>query len=112
MFFVAPKVTDDSTDTSALPSDFLVGYAPGQPPEILPPGQGKLVKAGSDFVMEIHYTTNGKASADRSKFGLVFAKEPPQRARADAFRHQRQIQDSPGRPELSRGRGIRSGTPT
>jgi hypothetical protein len=70
-------VTDDSTDTSALPSDFLVGYAPGQPPEILPAGQGKLVKAGSDFVMEIHYTTNGKASADRSKFGLVFAREKP-----------------------------------
>jgi hypothetical protein len=76
-FFVAPKVADDNTDTSALPSDFLVGYAPGQPPEILEPGQGKLVKAGSDFVMEIHYTTNGKASSDRSKFGLVFAKQPP-----------------------------------
>jgi hypothetical protein len=78
VFFVAPKVTDDSTDTSALPSDFLVGYAPGQPPEVLPPGQGKLVKAGSDFVLEIHYTTNGKAGTDRSKFGLVFAKQRPQ----------------------------------
>jgi len=76
-FFVAPKVKDDTVDTSALPSDFLVGYAPGQPPEILPPGQAKLVKAGSDLVLEIHYTTNGKASTDRSKFGLVFAKEPP-----------------------------------
>ncbi len=77
VFFVAPKVTDDSTDTSALPSDFLVGYAPGQPPEMLEPGKAKLIKAGSDLVMEIHYTTNGKASTDRSKFGLVFAKEPP-----------------------------------
>jgi hypothetical protein len=36
-----------------------------------------LIKAGSDLVLEIHYTTNGKASTDRSKFGLVFAKEPP-----------------------------------
>jgi len=78
VFFVAPKVTDDSTDTSALPSDFLVGYAPGQPPEILQPGQGKLVKAGSDLVMEIHYTTNGKAGTDRSRFGLVFANQRPQ----------------------------------
>ena len=77
VFFVAPKVTGDDTDTSALPSDFLVGYAPGQPPEKLPPGQGKLVKAGSDFVMEIHYTTNGRPGVDRSKFGLVFAKERP-----------------------------------
>jgi hypothetical protein len=77
VFFVAPKPKENDTDTSALPSDFLVGYAPGQPPEILAPGQAKLVKAGSDLVLEIHYTTNGKASTDRSKFGLVFAKQPP-----------------------------------
>jgi hypothetical protein len=77
-FFVAPKPrADDPVDTSALPSDFLVGYAPGQPPEMLPPGQAKLIKAGSDLVLEIHYTPNGTASTDRSKFGLVFAKEPP-----------------------------------
>jgi hypothetical protein len=77
VFFVAPKTTDTTADTSALPSDFLVGYAPGQPAEILPPGQAKLVKAGSDLVLEIHYTTNGTASTDRSRFGLVFAKQPP-----------------------------------
>ena len=76
-FFVAPKPAGDNVDTSALPSDFLVGYAPGQPPERLPPGQAKLIKAGSDFVLEIHYTTNGKPALDRSRFGLVFAKSPP-----------------------------------
>jgi hypothetical protein len=78
-FFVAPKPAEgESVDTSALPSDFLVGYAPGQPPEILPPGQAKLIKAGSDLVLEIHYTTNGTASTDHeSKFGLVFAREAP-----------------------------------
>ena len=76
-FFVAPKVKDETVDTSALPSDFLVGYAPGQPAEMLPDGQAKLIKAGSDLVLEIHYTTNGKASSDRSTFGLVFAKQPP-----------------------------------
>jgi hypothetical protein len=77
VFFVAPKPRQDDADASALPSDFLVGYAPGQPPEILAPGQAKLIKAGSDLVLEIHYTTNGRASTDRSKFGLVFAKQPP-----------------------------------
>ena len=50
---------DEKVDTSALPSDFLVGYAPGQPAEILQPGQGKLIKAGSDIVFEVHYTPNG-----------------------------------------------------
>src|SRR4029077_962586 len=54
-FFVAPPAKEnEKEDTSALPSDFLVGYAPGQPAEILQPGQAKLVKAGSDIVMEVH----------------------------------------------------------
>jgi hypothetical protein len=42
-FFIAPQMkTAEEPDTSALPSDFLVGYAPGQPAEILRPGQAKL----------------------------------------------------------------------
>jgi hypothetical protein len=79
VFFVAPKPAEnENVDTSALPSDFLVGYAPGQPPEILPPGQAKLIKAGSDLVLEIHYTTNGAPATDHgSKFGLVFARVAP-----------------------------------
>ena len=77
-FFEAPPPkTDETVDTSALPSDFLVGYAPGQPAEILRPGEAKLIKAGSDIVFEVHYTPNGKAVMDRTKLGLVFAKEPP-----------------------------------
>ncbi len=57
--------------------EFLTGYAPGAMPNILKPGQAKLVKAGSDLVLQLHYTANGKAGTDRSKIGLVFAKEPP-----------------------------------
>jgi len=77
-FFIAPQVkTKEEPDTSALPSDFLVGYAPGQPAEILQPGQGKLIKAGSDIVFQVHYTPNGKPVMDETELGIVFAKEPP-----------------------------------
>ncbi len=78
-FFIAPQVkTKEQPDTSALPSDFLVGYAPGQPAEILRPGQAKLIKAGSDIVFQVHYTPNGKPTRDQTRLGIVFAKEPPQ----------------------------------
>ncbi|HEY1676960.1 MAG TPA: thiol-disulfide isomerase [Candidatus Sulfotelmatobacter sp.] len=78
VFFEAPPPKqDDKNDTSALASDFLIGYAPGQPAEILPPGQAKLIKAGSDIVLEVHYTPNGKATTDQTRVGLLFAKEPP-----------------------------------
>jgi hypothetical protein len=53
---------------------FLVGYAPGMPPANLGDGRAKLIPAGSDIVFEMHYTTNGKATTDRSKIGLTFAK--------------------------------------
>ena len=78
VFFEAPPPKqDEKNDTSALPSDFLVGYAPGQTAEILQPGQAKLIKAGSDIVLEVHYTPNGKATTDQTRLGIVFAKEPP-----------------------------------
>jgi hypothetical protein len=46
---------------------------------VLPPGQARLIPAGSDIVIQFHYTTAGKAASDRSRFGLVVAKEPPRR---------------------------------
>jgi hypothetical protein len=55
------------------------GYAPGAPPELLPPGYARLFKAGSDLLVELHYTTNGKPAEDRTRIGLVFAKTPPKK---------------------------------
>lgn len=57
--------------------EFLVGFAPGVVPEILQPGQAKMIKAGSDIIFQMHYTANGKDATDRSSIGLVFATEPP-----------------------------------
>lgn len=62
-----------------IPGEMLVGYAPGLPPSQTKPGEAKLIKAGSDIVLQLHYTPNGKAVTDRTKFGLIFAKEPPQK---------------------------------
>jgi hypothetical protein len=41
------------------------------------PGQAKLVKAGSDIVLQMHYTANGKAGSDVSRIGIVFATVKP-----------------------------------
>lgn len=57
--------------------EFLVGYAPGTPPEYFRPGQAKKIKAGSDIVLQLHYTANGTPGVDKSKIGLWFAKETP-----------------------------------
>ena len=57
--------------------EWLTGFAPGSVPEKLEPGQGRLVKAGSDIVFQMHYTASGKEGFDRSRVGVIFAKEKP-----------------------------------
>jgi len=56
--------------------EYLGGYAPGMTPQIWKPGQGRLVKAGTVLEFQMHYATNGKAARDRTRIGLIFAKQP------------------------------------
>lgn len=62
-----------------LPGELLVGYAPGLQPTMCQPDEAKLVRAGSDIVLQLHYTPNGKAVSDQSKIGVIFANETPKR---------------------------------
>jgi hypothetical protein len=58
--------------------DELLGfYVPGGMPYVLKAGQAKFIKAGSDLIFQIHYTSTGKPALDRSRVGLVFADKPP-----------------------------------
>ena len=62
-----------------LPGEMLVGYAPGVPAAKCKPGEAKMVPAGSDIVLQLHYTPNGKPTTDLSKVGLIFSKAPVER---------------------------------
>ena len=63
-------------DGGITDAENLTGYAPGLQPLVLR-DSAKLVRAGSDFVLQLHYTANGTAGTDKTKIGLVFAKQPP-----------------------------------
>ncbi|HEV3165982.1 MAG TPA: redoxin domain-containing protein [Isosphaeraceae bacterium] len=56
---------------------FLVGFAPGDLPSVYEPGTAKLIPAGSDLLIQMHYTPIGQTKTDRSSIALIFAKEPP-----------------------------------
>ena len=58
-------------------SDILAIYTPGQGAMTLPPGMAKKIPAGSDLVLQFHYTPNGKPVRDRTSVGFVFAEDPP-----------------------------------
>jgi hypothetical protein len=62
----------------------------------------KLVPAGSDITMNLHYTPNGKAITDHVKIGLTVSKEPPARRyvplAVSAPRDAKQFAIPPGNP--------------
>lgn len=60
--------------------DAIAGTAPGEQPSILPDGIGKLVKAGSTIVLQMHYTPNGSPQKDRTSVGLIFNRKPVRKA--------------------------------
>jgi len=55
----------------------LVNWAVGEDAPVYLPGTAKRIPAGSTLIFQVHYTTNGKPGVDRSRIGLIFAKEPP-----------------------------------
>jgi hypothetical protein len=59
--------------------ELLLGYEPGYMPMPWLPDAGKLIKAGSDIVLEMHYNPNGTPVTDFSELALYFAKGAPSR---------------------------------
>jgi hypothetical protein len=62
---------------AASEGDLLQTFVPGGVPPELPPGQAKLIKAGSTLMFQLHYTTIGTPQEDQTSVGFIFAKEPP-----------------------------------
>jgi peroxiredoxin len=55
----------------------LNNYVPGAGPLVIPAGNGILLKKGTKFNFQMHYTPNGKAATDSTRLGLYFMKDPP-----------------------------------
>ncbi|HUQ89121.1 MAG TPA: hypothetical protein VM096_16300 [Vicinamibacterales bacterium] len=53
------------------------GYSPGGSIRHFPEGMGMRIPAGYSLVFQMHYTTYGKETTDRSKIGLKFTKTAP-----------------------------------
>jgi thiol-disulfide isomerase/thioredoxin/mono/diheme cytochrome c family protein len=66
-------------DEQRVPQSHFVAYAPGDLPMVLPPGTAKRIPAGSDFIIQMHYTPVGTVRTDRSSIALIFANAPPRR---------------------------------
>jgi hypothetical protein len=79
--FTASNLTDAEERRGAhwTDSDVLLVYAPGSSPDVWPETMAKFIPAGSDLVLQMHYTSNGRAASDGSSIGLIFSKNVPAR---------------------------------
>ena len=75
---VAYEGQEAGRNTAGDGNDILGKFNPGLgSQEFSVDGAAKFVPKGSDLVFELHYTATGKATTDRSKVGIVLAKNPP-----------------------------------
>ena len=58
-------------------SGSLGGFVPGNGTRVYPDGTAMRLPTGTSLVFQMHYTPIGKPTTDRTRMGLVFAKEPP-----------------------------------
>jgi hypothetical protein len=70
----------------AGPRRLIASFAPGIDPQVFPAGTALRLEAGGTIELQMHYTTNGTPGTDRTRIGVIFAKEEPRHEiRAAAF---------------------------
>jgi len=79
-----------------LPTGGLGGWAPGAMVTPLPDGWGRMLRKGSDLVVQIHFHPDGKEESEQSSLGIYFTKERPAHIVAGAAVRNRKIDIPPG----------------
>ena len=59
------------------PGAFVAAFAPGQAVRVYQEGTAIRIPAGSTLVFQMHYTAAGKATTDRTRLAMTFAKAKP-----------------------------------
>ncbi|MFM7519013.1 MAG: redoxin [Planctomycetota bacterium] len=71
---------DSLADVAAAAKErggFWGEYVPGQSTLVFPDGFAKKLPKGARLRFQMHYTPNGTATTDRTRVGVIYAKEPP-----------------------------------
>ncbi len=64
---------------TALADEFLYGWVPGNDRVTFPAGAAKRIRAGSDLILNVHYSPSPNDAQDQSEVRLYLAKKPVER---------------------------------
>ena len=78
----------------------LAGFAPGRQPDQFGPEGGRFVPKGSNLLLQMHYTTSGRETVDKTQVGLYLHEAPPKYVMREAVAGQRRL------PGASAGKGV------
>lgn len=65
------------TNKAPIKSDILAIYTPGAPIMICPEGMAKKIPAGSDLVLQMHYTSKATDTKDQTEIRMATSSERP-----------------------------------
>ena len=80
LIYLAPIRRKEATRVDDLLDEvggFWGVYVPGNSTLIYPKGFAKRLPKGFRLRCQVHYTTTGTETSDRSRIGVIYAKEPP-----------------------------------
>lgn len=75
---VSNHVPDSSLPPAAIPGGSVGSYTPGAEPQVMADGSGAPVPAGGKLHFQMHYTTMGKETVDKTEVGFYTLKAPPE----------------------------------
>jgi hypothetical protein len=87
-----------SRSGSPLGRTNIGGTTPNKPGVVFGDGVARLLRANSDIVLQMHYTTNGVEASDATSVALIFAKEPPRKMVTGGMALNIRLRIPPGAP--------------
>jgi hypothetical protein len=79
-----------------LPTGGLGGWAPGAAPDLLPEGWGRMVRKGSDLVVQVHFHPDGKEETETFSLGIYYTRTAPRHIVVGGNAHSFRINIPPG----------------
>jgi hypothetical protein len=75
----AQPVGGNARDERTAGRTSLGGITPNKPGVVYEPGIARLLRANSEIILQMHYTTIGVPTSDRTSVAVIYAKEPPKK---------------------------------
>ena len=78
-------------ETGAAQGESVGGFAPGRPGEIFRDNSGRLIRKGSNLLLQMHYTTSGREAVDETEIGVFLHDNTPKYVMAGGVAGQRRF---------------------